>query len=185
MIVDRTRAAGYPDALMLASPPYHFISQREIATTFGLRAQDVIGWNPRKFRFMTSRSEFREAHKLYLELNRNGAFTTKADTDGNSRKDKARKRRMDRFLKLTKDSSPGVFRILDAKLTPGNGTVKPYAINWAQQSASTPHTDEPPPGGKITPLGKLEWVRFSVTLWLPQGWHTPHGLQVEQAACPD
>lgn len=184
LVVDRDRAAGFPDALLLASPPYHFISQREIATTFGLRAQDAIGWNPRKFRFMTSRSAFREAHRLYLELNRNGAFSAKQGSEGNSKKDKVQKRKMQRFLRLAQESSPGVFQIQDAHLTPGDGNVKPYALNWARQAAETPHTDEPPPEGKVTPLGKLEWVRFSVTLWLPQKWRVPHGVQAQQGACP-
>jgi hypothetical protein len=185
LVVDRDRGAGYPDALLLASPPYHFINEREIGTSFGLRAQDAIGWNPRKFHFMTSRSAFREAHKLYLELNHNGAFRTKSGSDPVGRKEKARKRKMQRFLKLTKQSSPGDFQILDAHLTPGEGKVKPYAVNWDRQSALTPHTDEPPASGKNTPLGELEWMRFSVTLWLPQAWRVPRGLQAAEGTCPE
>lgn len=185
LVIDRVRPAGYPDALMLASPPYRFINQREIATTFGLRAQDAIGWNPRKFRFMVNRSAFREAHRLYLELNREGVFRTKPDHDPVSRKEKAQKRRMQRFLKLTKESFPGEFQILNARLVPGDGKVKPYAVNWASESARTPHTDTPPPAGKITPLGELEWMRFSVTLWLPQSWRTPSGVQAAQETCPE
>src|ERR1700756_396986 len=38
--VDRKPAAGFPDALLLATMPYNSINEREIGTTFGLRAQD-------------------------------------------------------------------------------------------------------------------------------------------------
>lgn len=183
LVVDRGRPAGYPDALLLASPPYHIINEREIATTFGLRAQDALGWNPRKFRFMTSRQAFREAHRLFLQLDRSGAFSPRPAGDKDGRKEKALKRKMQRFLTLSKESSPGEFRILDARLTPGEGMVKPYAVNWAQQSASTPHTDAPPPGGQPTSLGDLQWMGFSVTLWVPQGWKTPSELHAEQASC--
>ena len=183
LVVDRDRAAGYPDALLLATPPYHIINPREIGTTFGLRAQDAIGWNPRQFRFLTSRQAFREAHRLFLQLNREGVFETKQDSQKEGRKAKAIERKKKRFLQLTNESSPGEFRILGARVTPGVGQVQPYAINWARQSASTPHTDDAPPGAQPTTLGNLEWMRFSVTLWVPDGWKTPREIHAEQAPC--
>ena len=54
LVVDREQPAGYPDALLVATPPYNSINEREVGTTFGLRAQDAIGWNPRSFRFLTN-----------------------------------------------------------------------------------------------------------------------------------
>ena len=54
--------------LLLATPPYESISQREVGTTFGIRAQDAIGWNPRSFRFFTNPALFRKAQKLYFDL---------------------------------------------------------------------------------------------------------------------
>ena len=63
MVVDRIPPAGFPDALYLATPPYNSINQREIGTTYGLRAQDAIGWNPRSFRFLTDPAAFREAQQ--------------------------------------------------------------------------------------------------------------------------
>ena len=53
LVVDREQPAGFPDALLMATPPYESINEREVGTTFGLRAQDSIGWNPRSFRFLT------------------------------------------------------------------------------------------------------------------------------------
>lgn len=183
LVVDRKRQTGYPDALMLASPPYHLINEREVATKFGLRAQDAIGWNPRTFRFMTNRADFREAQRLFRALDHRGAFNAKPTIQDSVRKERAFQQAMRRFVKLTQRSSPGEFRILDAHLTPGNGKVKPYAMNWAQQSASTPHTDEPAAGGQATPLGSLEWMRFKVTLWLPKGWRTPGKIRAGPAPC--
>lgn len=43
LVVDQDPPAGYPDALLLATLPYNSINEREIGTTFGLRAQDAIG----------------------------------------------------------------------------------------------------------------------------------------------
>jgi hypothetical protein len=183
LVVDRKRQTGHPDALMLASPPYHMINEREVATKFGLRAQDVIGWNPRKFRFMTDRSDFREAQRLFTALDRRGAFNAEPRIQDSGRKEKAFQQAMRRFVKLTQKSSPGEFRILDAHLTPGNGKVKPYAMNWARQWMNTPHTDEPAVGGQATPLGSLEWMRFKVTLWLPSGWKTPGKIPAERVPC--
>ncbi len=183
LAVDRERPAGFPDALMLATPPYHFANQREVATTFGLRAQDAIGWNPRKFRFMTNLAVFHEAQRLFLVLNRNGAFGAIPKWPTDKRKKRALERTMRRFVKLARESSPGEFRILDAHITPGTGEVEPYAANWALHSNDTPHTDEPPAGGETTPLGSLQSMRFTATLWLPHGWKAPRGVEMVKAPC--
>lgn len=184
LVVDREDPAGFPDALLVANPPYNLINSREVGTSFGLRAQDAIGWNPRHFRFMTNRSSFRQAQKLYLFLQRNGELGGKAESTASGRKEKAIKRAMQRFEKLVRESSPGEFHILDARITPGAATPKPYAANWAFQAAKTPHTDEVPQGGTPTPLGSLEWIQFTVTLWLPGSWHAPRDIQQPPIPCP-
>ena len=184
LVVDRAEAAGFPDALLVANPPYNLINSREVGTSFGLRAQDAIGWNPRQFHFMTNRKAFRQAQKLYLQLDRNGELGGKARDTASAGKQTDLKRSMDRFEKLARESSPGEFHILDARLTPGAATAKPYAANWAFQSASTPHTDVVAPDGKPTPLGTLEWMQFSVTLWLPGSWRAPRNIQQPPGACP-
>lgn len=185
LVVDRAEPAGFPDALLVATPPYNLINPREIANTYGLRAQDAIGWNPRHFRFMTNRNAFRQAQRLYLLLNRYGELGGKAKETASERKQKVLDRAKTRFIKLAKESLPGEFDILDAHLTPGIGAVKPYAANWALQSAKTPHTEEPPPGGTPTALGKLDSIRFSVTLWVPGSWRAPRGIQQPRAPCPE
>lgn len=185
LVVDREDPAGYPDAVLMATPPYNLINPREIGNTYGLRAQDAIGWNPRHFRFMTNRSVFRQAQRLYLFLDRNGELGGKNKEIASVRKKKALQRAMTRFMTLAKESSPGEFDVLDARLTPGIGTVKPYAANWALQSAKTPHTEEPPPDGTPTDLGNLDWIRFSVTLWVPGSWRAPDELQHSRMPCPE
>ena len=66
LVVDRDPPAGYPDALPLATLPYNSINEREVGTTFGLRAQDAAGWNPRSFRF-TDPAEFRKAQQWFRQ----------------------------------------------------------------------------------------------------------------------
>src|SRR5215472_16512677 len=68
LVVDRDPPAGYPDALLLATLPYNSINEREIATTFGLRAQDAIGWNPRSFHFLTGVGQFRQAQQWFRQI---------------------------------------------------------------------------------------------------------------------
>ncbi len=53
LVVDKEQGAGFPDASLVATPPYNSINEREVGTTFGLRAQDATGWNPRSFHFLT------------------------------------------------------------------------------------------------------------------------------------
>jgi len=187
LVVDREPPAGYPDALLLATPPYDSIGEREVGTTYGLRAQDAIGWNPRSFRFMTDPVAFREAQRLYLSLSRAG-WPRPAPTGGNlSAEDRSaeKRRELQQLMKLTGESSPGEFRILDARLTPGTGDAAPYAENWALRSRNTPQTDVPAPGGISTPRGEIEWIRFSVTLWLPYEWSAPRDLHAVRTGCSE
>jgi len=172
LVVDRAQPAGYPDALLLATPPYNSISERELGTTFGLRSQDAIGWNGRSFRFLTSPEAFQQGQKLFLGLNHTTGAATPADT-----------RTMQQLLELGRKSAAGQFRILDARLEPGVGDAAPYAQNWALAAARTPHSYEPPVNGKSTQLGAIHWIKFSVTLWLPQGWKTPRETHAERGGC--
>jgi hypothetical protein len=182
LVMDRARPAGFPDALLLATPPYESINQREIGTTFGLRAQDAIGWNPRSFRFLTGAADLRKAQKLYFEARNEDKPVGKnaqakagekpaADPDAATRD----------LMEIVKHSAAGQFRILNAELTPGTANALPYAENWALQQRNTPHTikmtDSP------SPAGKLYSLQFEVTLWLPSGWKTPKGFQSQPSPC--
>jgi hypothetical protein len=184
LVVDRKKPAGYPDALLLATRPYNFMNEREVGTTYGLRAQDAIGWNPRNFRFMTNHRIFRKAQRLYLKLNQEGALGPKPPNLEKAQEENAPGGAMRKLIALAKQSSPGQFRILDAHLTPGAARVAPYAAHWAAEAGKTPHTDVPPRAGP-TPFGRLEWIRFSVTLWLPHGWRVPKDAHAVRASCTE
>jgi hypothetical protein len=155
-----------------------------VGTTFGLRAQDAIGWNPRSFRFLTAPDALRESQKLFQVLNQAGQLLQTGQKPANSQS-AAEARATRRLMALALQSSPGQFRILDARLAPGVSDAASYAENWALASPRTPHTFEPGAGGKSTPLGDLHWMRFSVTLWLPAAWKAPAQLHAVRAACSE
>ncbi len=179
LVVDREDPAGFPDALLVATPPYNSINEREVGTTFGLRAQDAIGWNPRSFRFLTDPDALRESQRLFQILG--GTRQATAAPVASSREGMA----IQRQLKINQKSSVGQFRILDARLAPGISDAAPYAEHWALALPRTPHTFEPASAGKSTPLGELHWMRFSITLWLPGTWQAPKQLHVTRAGCSE
>lgn len=179
LVVDRDPSAGYPDALLVATPPYYSISEREVGTTFGLRAQDAIGWNPRSFHFLTDPDALRESQKQFRALGGTKIWTEKPAQSG--KKQIAEQR----LLEINRKSSAGQLRILNARLTPGTADAAPFAQRWALQSSRTPHTIVPSAGAKATPLGELEWVRFSISLWLPAGWKAAKGIETVRSGCPE
>lgn len=183
LVVDREPAAGFPDALLLATMPYNSINEREIGTTFGLRAQDAIGWNPRSFRFIVSPSDFREAQRLFRSLAANAGLQSAIGKGGDP--PQGDRQAMARLLEIQKHAAAGEFRIVDAHIVPGVADPAPYAQQWAAAWTQTPHTVEEAPDGKSNALGALKWVRFAVTLWLPAGWIVPASLQARRAPCPD
>jgi len=170
LVVDREQPAGFPDALLLATPPYDSINQREIGTTFGVRSQDAIGWNPRSFRMLVTPQALREGQRLFADLHKNPAASAT---------------QMQQMAELLKGSAVGEFRVLEARITPGVADAAPFAENWAIQSAQTPHSVVAGAGGRSTALGSLDWMRFSITLWLPGSWQTPAGLHAEPGACAE
>jgi hypothetical protein len=185
LAVDRSGGIGFPDALLLATPPYDSINQREVGTTFGIRAQDAIGWNPRSFHFLTNPSELRKAQKLYFIL-RGKPDTNKRDRELTRQVDETKRAEEQRavsksLMDIATHASTGQFRIVDASLTPGTANALPYAQNWALQQRNTPHTITTTTSP--TPYGKLDAIRFEITLWLPAGWKAPKTLQSAPAPC--
>jgi hypothetical protein len=177
LVVDREQPAGFPDALLLATPPYNSINEHEVGTTFGLRAQDAIGWNPRSFRFLTDPAAFRESQRLFQILG--GTKQVMRAPVVSSREGMA----IQRQLAINQTASAGEFHIVDARLAPGIADAAPYAENWALAASRTPHALEPAAQGRSTPLGELRWIRFSITLWLPGSWNAPLELHTERTAC--
>ncbi len=183
LVVDRQPPAGYPDALLLATMPYNSINEREIGTTFGLRAQDAIGWNPRSFRFIANREDFHEARQLFLSVQADAGIQPKTGGSGDRKHDD--RQAMARLLEIRQHAASGEFRIVDAHIVPGVADPAPYAQTWSAASTQTPHTIEEAPGGKSSALGVLTRMQFAVTLWLPAGWVVPASVQGQRMACPD
>lgn len=180
LVVDREPPAGYPDALLLATLPYNSVNEREIATTFGLRAQDAIGWNPRTFRFLTNVTEFRQAQQWFQQLmaaERNGNRGAPASTGAAELET--------RLLQLQSHASSGQFRILDARIVPGIADPQPFAQAWAQAASRTQHEIEQAPPGQPSSQGKLIAMRFAVTLWIPQQWSLPASFHAMPEPCPE
>jgi hypothetical protein len=175
--VDRETPTGYPDALLLATLPFNSINEREIGTTYGLRAQDAVGWNPRTFHFLIDPAAFYQAQQLYLSLASSGQLSGAGSRGASSSPD------MNRLLKLEKDTSSGEFRIEDSRLTPGIADAMPFAEAWALAAAHTPHRIVAAPDGKSSPRGSLAWMRFSITLWLPGSWRLPADLHGTPSTC--
>jgi len=184
MVVDRDPPSGYPDALLLATLPYNSINQREIGTTFDLRAQDAIGWNPRSFRFLSNPAEFREAQQRFRQLTpADSAHGTNVNPGAS--KAAADTATMQRLLHFESRASSGQLRILDARIVRGIADPKPFALNWALASSRTPHEIEPAAAGQASAQGKLLWMRFALTLWLPASWKAGRELRASRVLCPE
>ena len=179
LVVDREPGAGFPDALLLATPPYGSINEREVGTTFGLRSQDAIGWNPRSYHFLTDPAAFRESQRLFGQMGGGRGLTQAMAADSTV------SRTMKRMQKINLGASAGRFQILDARLAPGTGDAAPFAENWAIQSVKTAHTVVSSSSVKATPLGELDWMRFSITLWLPDRWKAPPKLNTARSSCSE
>jgi hypothetical protein len=174
LVVVRAQPAGFPDALYLATPPFGSINEREIATTFGLRAQDAIGWNPRTFRFIIDPSSFHDAQQAYRTMF--PATPTSAAPPADSKA-------MSRLLELQKNAASGELRILDARLAPGTADPAPFAQQWALAASRTQQKIEPTADGKGSPRGELHAIRFRLTLWLPPRWTFPPDAHPTRSAC--
>ena len=46
------------DYAELATPPYRSVTPLAISTDFSFRAQDAVGWNPRRFRYAANAAAF-------------------------------------------------------------------------------------------------------------------------------
>jgi hypothetical protein len=179
LVVDRDPPAGYPDALLLATPPYNSINEREVGTTFGLRAQDAIGWNPRSFHFLTDPAAFHEGQKLFLEL----SGRLQSQSPESAKLDPLVARLTRQLMALQHSAAAGELRINDAGLAPGNANPAPFARDWAEQGSRMSYMLVPQSGTTPSPYGELDWIRFTITLWLPVGWKLPSGMDATSAPC--
>ena len=92
---------------------------------------------------------------------------------------------MARLLELEKGASHGEFRILDAHLVPGIADPMPFAQAWALAASQTPHEIEAAPANQASERGRLQSLRFRLTLWLPEQWNAPPELRAVKVPCPE
>jgi hypothetical protein len=156
------------DYAELATPPYHSVNPLLISTDFSFRAQDAVGWNPRRFRFATSEASFSKLLRAYSEYEANPGQSQASQQN---------------LATLVSQSPEAVLTILDAHLLPGTADQARTAANVATHFLTTPHTVENPSEGKPTALGKLTWIRFRIAFDLPQGFTADRSLEIKQQPC--
>lgn len=168
----RVLPAGKPrpshDYAELATPPYHSISPLLISTDYSFRAQDAIGWNPRRFRFAANEAGFGQMLKTYEEYESKGPTSSSAQT---------------RLAELVSRAPQGTLTILDARLIPGTGDQARTATTVASHFGATAHTIETPADGKTSPLGKITFMRFRIALELSQGFKPDRNLNIKLVPC--
>jgi hypothetical protein len=163
LVVDPPADGGYPDALLLGTPPYGSLNEREIGTTFGLRAQDAIAWEPRRFHFLNTAKDVRSARELYRQVMAKPSSASAASE----------------LLKLISSGtggslSSGQFKIVDARLATGTADPQVFARQWTAHLHQVPHSivQQDAHVAEASPRGELLWIRFEATLWLPLGWQS-------------
>ncbi|MHB1021445.1 MAG: hypothetical protein ACYC46_10600 [Acidobacteriaceae bacterium] len=161
------------DDAELATPPYKSVNPLLVTTDYSFRSQDVVGWNPRHFQFLTTRAEVKQAtaaYHLYMEH---------AQQAGDPRVQAA----MQTLAALPEKSAQGNFQILDAHLVPGTANQAQAANLVVSHFTTTPHTLDQPADGKATPLGRVNWLRFRVALLLPADFLPVTALRASRFQC--
>jgi hypothetical protein len=157
------------DYAELATPPYQSVTPLSISTDFAFRAQDAIGWNPRRFHFATSAAAFLELKQAYTKFEAAGAAPADAVQA--------------ELAHQIARASPGTFTILDAKLEAGTADQWRMAGAVASHFSETAHTLVQGPGIEATALGRLVWLRFRIELELPAGFAANPALHLQPVVC--
>jgi hypothetical protein len=168
-VVPAVGPMGEHDYAELATPPYQSVTPLSISTDFAFRAQDAVGWNPRRFRFATSAASFHTLEQMYQRLMAAGARPQPA-------------LEADLASEIGK-TAEGTLTIVDAKLVPGTANQGASAAAVASHFATTAHTLVQETDGRTSPLGRLVWLRFRLELDVPQGFQKNSALRVEPRAC--
>lgn len=158
-----TEVRGPHDWAEVATPPYRSVSPLLISTDWAFRAQDAAGWNPREFRYTAD-------HKAFLQLS--GLVDRIAAGDPAASVQAA---------SLVIAQPEARLQILDVALVPGTRNQALMAATVASHFLQTPHTVVQ--GESPTPLGRLQKMKFRVTIYL-SGQATPAtGLELQRYSC--
>lgn len=167
-VLPATPARPAHDYAELATPPYHSVSPLLVSTDYSFRAQDAVGWTPRRFRYAPNAAAYGQLLKAYESF--------EATPGGAPAAQQA-------LAEQVSHMPEGVLTVLDAHLVPGAADQAQTAANLASHFLSTAHVIEPPPDGKMTPLGRITWLRFRLALELPPGLVADRGLKVVATSC--
>lgn len=168
-VVPASGPRGAHDSAELASPPYRSLSPLIVSTGLEFRAQDAVGWNPRRFRYVANPAAYLDLLRLYDRV-------TSSRTP--SAADEAE------LGRLVAVAPEGTLEILDARLIPGTADQVPAANAVAFHFTTTAHRIDQPADSKGSALGRLVWIRFRFSLDLPAGLVPARGIKVVSAPCP-
>jgi hypothetical protein len=167
-VVPANGPRGAHDAAELASPPYQSLSPLIVSTGLGFRAQDAIGWNPRRFRYAANPATHASLLRLYERVTSSRTPSPADETE---------------LGRLVASAPEGALEILDARLIPGTADQVSAANAVASHFATTAHRIDQPADGKGSPLGRLEWMRFRFLLDMPHGMVPEGGIKLVLAPC--
>lgn len=161
------------DYAELGTPPYNSMTPLALTTDYSFRGQDVVGWNPRHFQFLTDAASAVRAESAYRVYMAHPSQTGAPEVAS----------AMVLLAGLPEKSAQGELQILDARLVPGTADQAAGASLVVAHWASTPHTLDQPADGKPSALGKVEWLRFRATMYLPAGFLAAPGLKPDHSQC--
>lgn len=167
-IVPSTGPLPDHDYAELATPPYNSVTPLFISTDFAFRAQDAIGWNPRRFHFATSAPSFLHLREAYLKLMAAGTTPSSALES--------------ELAAQLGQTSEATLTVLDARLVPGTADQWRMAATVASHFSTTAHTLVQDPTG-TSALGRLVWLRFRVDFNLPAGFSAGGALRTMPRNC--
>jgi hypothetical protein len=165
------------DYAELATPPYNSVTPLSISTDFAFRAQDAIGWNPRRFHFAASAAAYGRLYTLYGMYEKAVAMPP-----GAGRASAMAKLEQPISGEIAK-SPEGTLTILDSRLEAGTADQWRMAAAVASHFSETAHTLVQGPGTQPTPLGRLVWLRFRIELDLPAGFAANPALHLQPTVC--
>ena len=164
--------AGHPlahDYAELATPPYQSITPLSLSTDFAFRAQDAVGWNPRRFRFASSGLAYRALERAYQAYAQGGPNPSPGLQAA--------------LTAEVAQAAEALFTIEDARLVPGAADQWSGAAAVSSRFTETAHTLVLPAANQATPLGQILWLRFRVELELPPGFAPAPGARILPHVC--
>ena len=182
-VVPAAGPRGEHDYAELATPPYESVNPLLIGTDFSFRAQDAVGWNPRRFRFATSAASFARLEQAYRSYVGPGPHAFGQAAAGASRASGASPASEQELSKRISEAANGTLQIVDAGLIAGTADQWKTAAMVASHFTTTAHVVEQPASGAPTPLGKITWMKFRITLELPSGFPVAPGLSLKAVPC--